>query len=319
MRYVLFVLLSAAVTFNVSGNTLSQIKNPDTIFVVVHGTWAKNEDWHTADGNFYQALSSTLAHFNTQVVDFLWSGDMDEESREMAGTELAEFIKSLAGQGKKICIVAHSHGANVCIIASKILGKASHSKPLIDRFYSLAAPIDNECFPDMSVISCLYNMFSIGDFVQPVFGIYDRTYEPHENIVNLRVIIEDLSPGHADMHTPLLGLWIPLIHSYLSEKSVGGFENFTFSKDFLVNFYYEKEPVCSEDKNLESILENEKLDLHSLAEGFIHPTKSTKLLVKRDQSRTFQALINFDKEKCLKHQKAYQTVEPLSLQRPANH
>lgn len=78
---------------------------------------------------------------------------------------------------------------------------------LINKVYLLATPVNYSVYsPYMRVINYLYNLYSFGDYIQPILGLYERTYIGFERLVNLRVILKgsglfkDDNPTHKQMH-----------------------------------------------------------------------------------------------------------------------
>ena len=285
----------------------SFVSHSKGVFVLIHGTWGNDSDWHKDGGYFNRAVSKAAKYFDQTVVDFVWSGQPDPKSREQAGSELADFIKKLHEDGLEINIISHSHGSNVAAIASQIL-VSSNIK--IKKLYALATPIDvadNE--PNMDVIGEVYNLFSIGDLVQTVLGRYDRIFPPHDRIANVRITINGEHPGHVDIHSFIVGIWIPLIHQIFAEKNVGGFGNFDFSKDQLIAFNNKALPKCSLDHELERLLEK---DVHIFRRTLEQISEEEEPVSRFEafgfnEARRFDQLLRLDARQC--HLKD-QLIEP---------
>lgn len=178
-------------------------------YIIVHGTWASGASWHKPGGDFFEAFSKSMSDRGAEeeLVSFSWSGRNSDISRYDAGIRLAELIQEY----DSVTIVAHSHGATVGIIASHILHEqfAFFGRPTdykIKRFYALGVPVNQyEHFPNMSVIKHFYNLFSFADIVQPVFGIFGRTFAVHDRVANLSVVMDDREPCHSGIHGRLMG------------------------------------------------------------------------------------------------------------------
>ena len=157
------------------------------IFIIIHGTWALNTQWPQSEGNFFKELEESCAKINAKVAPFFWSGSLKSKKRQEAGKNLSKMIESYPEE-TKINIVAHSHGANVGIIASqKIFRK-------INKFYALGVPVDKKNYmPNMDKINFFYNLFSTNDKIQNVFGFYERIFPPHNKIANIEITVNDKS------------------------------------------------------------------------------------------------------------------------------
>jgi|SaaInlLV_10m_DNA_2_1039722.scaffolds.fasta_scaffold00331_13 hypothetical protein len=84
--------------------------------------------------------------------------------------------------------------------------KGKEKKYKIDEAYLLATPVDTIYYaPNMEVIGCVYNIFSLGDMLQPVGGIYKRMYPEQDRLWNIRLkISESRDPTHMQMHHPII-------------------------------------------------------------------------------------------------------------------
>lgn len=236
---------------------LTAFDAPARVYIVVHGTWASKESWSKPGGNFFNDLAASARQFNATVVPFSWSGKLDNKSRALAGKELAKFIQHYSSD-TPICIVAHSHGANVGILASQELGKLKTGH-IIDKFYALAPPVNEvDYMPNMQVINHFYNFFSLQDYVQPVLGIFGRVYKEHPRIVNIRVGIEGKQGSHSELHDPIIGRWIPYIHEHLCYHVMGNFDQFNFFKPGYIFFFTQEAPYYKEDVNRTALLQYDR-------------------------------------------------------------
>lgn len=81
----------------------------------------------------------------------------------------------------------------------------------IEKIYLLGTPVCVEKYhPQMKVVGSLLNLFSGGDLIQPVLGLYQRQYPLHDRITNIeiRFTAEGQKPGHSAMHDQLVGRWL---------------------------------------------------------------------------------------------------------------
>lgn len=210
--------------------------NAHTVFIIIHGTWAMNMAWYMPGGDFFDELEKSTRYIDGVAVPFLWSGKLDHGKRLYAAQGLVKLIQSYPLE-TKICIAAHSHGANVGILATQLLGQDPNNIHHIHAFYALGAPVCREQYvPNMHIVRYFYNLFSAGDMVQPVFGWYNREYIQHTRIANLKVMVENYDPGHSGLHHKLIGEWIPFLHERLAMSRLGNFEKFDFEKPGIIYF-----------------------------------------------------------------------------------
>jgi hypothetical protein len=121
--------------------------------------------------------------------------------------------------------------------------KPTEKKYLIDRVYLLGTPVDTKTFaPQMEVIGSLVNIFSEGDVIQPVFGMYGRHYPLQARLANLETLIKErgktalIKPGHSKLHSKLIGQWLLFVPDLLADQKLGNFELFAYAKDGKIIF-----------------------------------------------------------------------------------
>lgn len=241
----------------ISGLSMHQILSHD-VYIIVHGTWAAQESWCNPGGDFFTALEYSAQKQQCMVVSFFWSGKLDNESRLTAGKNLAHLIMSYPPQ-VKVHIVSHSHGGNVGILACKEIQTHHHIKRTVTCFYALGTPTNMSMYaPPMDIIESFYNLFSFDDWIQPVLGIFGRTYPEHPRIANIRVSINGKGPHHSALHTPVIAQWIPHIHALLSRDGLGNFKQFSFGKPGLISFVDHEIPVYSIDTDRTRLIEQDE-------------------------------------------------------------
>lgn len=208
------------------------------VIIVVHGTWAQKERWFMPSGSFYQALQRATEGTDSVIVPFLWPGGLGHDDRMHGACALAELIKSYKTD-VEIIVIAHSHGSNVVLIASQILGVEEKYHGRIKSLFTLGVPVYKDTYyPDMRVIDALYNLFSFEDGVQTIFGFADRNFESHSCIANLCVTIEGFQPSHSLLHSDIVARWLLYIPTLLKSHKKGHQGMIHFSKTKLP--YYEK-------------------------------------------------------------------------------
>ncbi len=218
---------------------------PTKIFILIHGTWASDTDWHLPGGTFYDELEKSCSTCNGQLIPYNWSGRLNHASRLQAAKGLVKIIQSYP-ENAHIYLIGHSHGGNVAALTSQLLGQDIYNEHKITALYTLGTPIDLEhYFPNMDVIEHVYNFFSRGDYVQQVLGLYTREYPSHERIANLRIIINDKEPGHCKLYHPFIARWLPHIPHTLALKKMNGFQHFCCANQGAIDFYPNKAPAYS--------------------------------------------------------------------------
>ncbi|HRN78527.1 MAG TPA: hypothetical protein PLU71_04760 [Candidatus Dependentiae bacterium] len=212
------------------------------LFIIIHGTWASSTDWHMPGGDFFDALQQTVLQHEGYVVTYAWSGKLDHAQRLQAAQGLKQLIQSY-DLTRNIYLIGHSHGSNVAALATQLLGKDMYNKHTITALYMLGTPINAEYYlPDMDIVGHVYNLFSSGDFIQHVFGRYDRELPKHPRIANIRIFINDVEPGHSELHHPVIAKWLPLFPDRLIEQQETGFMFFTCTNPGVLKFYYDAPP-----------------------------------------------------------------------------
>jgi len=194
-------------------------------------------------------LSLKNSHPDAKIVSFSWSGKNSHQARIDAGRNLANLIESYSEAD--IFLIAHSHGGNVCFLASQELTERK-SKSKIHTLICLGTPISAEFYaPAMESIKKLINLFSLNDFVQPVFGMFDRLLKT-ERTVNAAITINGKEPDHYQMHDPLIARWLDQILNCASL-------DVTFWNG-MIHFYQTTPPIALKESTLEQqVAENQKL------------------------------------------------------------
>jgi len=226
-----------------------------TIFIVIHGTWAAKEQWYMPGGDFFNALEKSAIQQQSAVTPYRWSGNNNYKDRIHAAKGLAQLIQSYSSD-TTICLVSHSHGGNVGIIASQLLGAMKNTTNRIHIFYALGTPVNTtDYLPNMNIITYFYNLFSFEDFIQPVLGMFGREYLQHERIANIRVTINNKEPSHTQLHNPLTGQLLPTLHDFLTTSC----QDFDFKKPGIIHFAENKIPIYALDKTRKKHIERDRL------------------------------------------------------------
>jgi hypothetical protein len=209
------------------------------LFIIVHGTWASSTEWHMPGGDFFDTLQQTATKYNGYVITYAWSGKLDHNQRTQAALGLKQLIQSY-DTSIQLYLIGHSHGSNVAALATQLLAKDIHNKHTITALYTLGAPVHAEFYlPDMDIVQHVYNLFSSADLIQQVFGLYEREFPKHPRIANLRVLINDIDPGHSELHHAVIAKWLPLLPDPLIEQKETGFTFFTYTNPGVLKFYFD--------------------------------------------------------------------------------
>lgn len=242
------------------------VYTPSTLYarsacIIIHGTWAKDESWYQSHGDFFKSVNRCNKELVCvdEVISFSWSGKLGYVFQYEAACDLIKIIEKY----DSVILIGHSHGVTVGIIASQLMSTISTPRKdclKIIKFYALGVPIDStmSIYPNMSVIGTFFNLFSFGDYVQPVNDIYVRCFAYHERIVNISVTLCGLYPSHSQLHDPIIGKDILKIYEYFTDRCLGNFENFCYIYPAVINFYEYDVPTYDELLDMAAKLDLDK-------------------------------------------------------------
>jgi len=87
--------------------------------LIVHGTFAKREEWWQPNGKFHTYIRKNVRlNLYSKPDRFSWSGGYSVAARALAAEELVQWVDSR--DGDNIDILAHSHGGNVAMLATHL-------------------------------------------------------------------------------------------------------------------------------------------------------------------------------------------------------
>lgn len=111
--------------------------------MLVHGTWARNQPWWQSGGDFHSYILGNVWPDLYGAPDrFEWSGGYSDAARSIAAQQLADWIDRKNAVGIKL--MAHSHGANVAMLATQLTEK-------IGKVVLLSCPVhENKYLPDFT-------------------------------------------------------------------------------------------------------------------------------------------------------------------------
>jgi len=181
-------------------NRVATAQSPSVgkMLIVIHGTWASGEDWWRPGSPFPNYLDSVTHSVYNGADPFSWSGRNSDRARIEGADILMKWTRAHPAQ--ELTVVAHSHGGNVAILASR-------NGLMIDRLILLGTPSRLDYLPDLRHgIKLLYSVFSLGDKVQ-ILGTDSvprgegRTLGDSQTGVSFRAMTASGSDlGHSDLH-----------------------------------------------------------------------------------------------------------------------
>ncbi|HQU49658.1 MAG TPA: hypothetical protein PLM09_11120 [Casimicrobiaceae bacterium] len=176
--------------------------------VIVHGTWAAGQDWwkDTGSSNFWSYIKSLTSTLHGGADAFSWSGANQHADRVLAAHDLVQWCSSHGVE--RLQVIAHSHGCNVCYVASQLGLK-------FENLIALAGPVRIDYLPDMRRIESLHNVFSEYDLVQTPAGtlgarrgegrtLGDSSALRNQHVPNWTAGNTSVNVGHSDVHDPVV-------------------------------------------------------------------------------------------------------------------
>jgi hypothetical protein len=85
--------------------------------LLVHGTWAANDPWWQPGGDFHTFVLGIRNDLYAAVDRYQWSGGYSDAARSLAANDLAAWVGAHGAAG--LDLLAHSHGANVMMLATQ--------------------------------------------------------------------------------------------------------------------------------------------------------------------------------------------------------
>jgi len=235
-----------------------------SVFIIVHGTWSSDSSWYMSGGDFFDALEKTVKQHNAHVTAFRWSGNNTHHARENAAQNLAKLIQTY-DPATTIHLIGHSHGGNVCTLASQLLASDPTNQHHITTLFVLGTPTRKSLHPNMTIVHYFYNLFSFEDLIQPVCAIFEREYQRHERIANIRVFINSKEPDHAGLHNPLVAQWIPHIHEQFTTYITTTHNAQDISHPSIIYLNENTQPYYAIDTNRKELIDKDiKLSLMML-------------------------------------------------------
>ena len=167
--------------------------------VIIHGTWAKKQDWYKPGGDFHTyILNNVYPDVYGDPDFFFWSGGYSHARRRDAANKLVSWVNH--HPCGTLRLMAHSHGANVVNIATKMGLQAC-------TLIHLSPPVRPEYLPDISNVSS-GQFFTVRPTIDLVVSILDGSDQDYSNttVAMHETRIRCAFSGHSKCHDP--GRWI---------------------------------------------------------------------------------------------------------------
>lgn len=216
------ITLIAACSFNFV--TLGFFEKKPALYIIIHGTWSsprywlfhKNPRWYQEGHPSFEAFKTTC---NAPIRAHIWSGKNHQDDREKGAQELVRELKQLAPQ-YNIYIIGHSHGGNVALLALHYL--AQEKSPIrVEELIMLGTPIYLDWYSDcLHIAHTIYNIFSYGDIIQTVAGMYERVLPEHEHIYNIQLQLNNSCPTHNQLHNKEIMRHLTKFYKIFAKKGV---------------------------------------------------------------------------------------------------
>ena len=227
---------------------LKRSVSPRHLWFIVHGTQLTRtikQPWWKKESPFYIAFLNALPYKN-ELYSYEWCGTLSEIRRKNAGKKLAEEILRKTDKNCIISIVGHSYGGEVGLYAAQILSKKEDS-PKIKQIFTLGTPIKHDSStPRTSEVGSIYNCYSFGDFFQPIGGTRSRVFPEGENIYNIEVTINGISPDHYQIRHIIIAKHLPLFSQIIKKN-----------KGHIVHLFSDRKPSVTLDPEYHQKIKND--------------------------------------------------------------
>ena len=127
-------------------------REPDkSITVMIHGTWAADGKWWRPGGDFFNYVKNKLKLQDLYGGSdrFMWSGKNRDSSRKKAANSLSSWLHS--HPATKINVFAHSHGANVAMLAT-------HNDVQMNKLVMLSPPVRKDYYAKWGNVAEAFNI-----------------------------------------------------------------------------------------------------------------------------------------------------------------
>jgi len=143
----------------------------NSVIILVHGTFAINQDWYKPNSDFYIELEQQAKLQNQNLVPFSWAAENNYKSRLTAAEILAKLILSYP-ENETIILIGHSHGGNVINLASQLLNDPMDQLMEDDDSETLYAELEE-------LINAAYDTIVLGKTKSFILNFDLKTYLEH--------------------------------------------------------------------------------------------------------------------------------------------
>lgn len=195
------------------------------LWILIHGTMASpnhmalygnKSHWCYPGHKSFEALKK-ITH--ASIICCPWSGGIDVSALVAGAKKLIVLLQKHAST-HTIHIVAHSNGGNVALLALDLLARNSNRK-IVDELILLGTPIYLHRYPEsIKAAHRIYNLFSYGDVIQPVFGNYERLLPEQAHIFNIQVTFNGAQALHNQLYKAEIVQLIPHFHKLFEKKGI---------------------------------------------------------------------------------------------------
>jgi pimeloyl-ACP methyl ester carboxylesterase len=168
------------------------LKIANEITVIIHGTWASDGTWWRPNGDFFEYVKTELGRSDLygKPDQFKWSGKNRDDKRLEAGIELDKWLRSHLAH--EVNVFAHSHGANVAMLATR-------KGIRIDRLIMLSPPVRSDYFAKWENVGKAYNIQASFDPVVAIARGGNSFKDEGVNVVKEKTL---KASGHSASHDP---------------------------------------------------------------------------------------------------------------------
>lgn len=144
-----------------AGAGRSMAAPPESMTVLVHGTWAADGTWWKPEGAFFRYLRDDVgvADLYDGADRFTWHAPNEDKARKNAAAELARWVADR--RPARLTLLGHSHGANVAMMATR------HGMR-VNRLVLLSPVVRQDYFANWSNVDVSRSVYSSHD---PVVAI----------------------------------------------------------------------------------------------------------------------------------------------------
>jgi hypothetical protein len=164
---------------------------PSHTSLMIHGTWARNNDWWKPGGDFHSyVLAKVDPHLYSAGDFFAWSGAWSDNARLLGALDLNRWVQGHGLDG--LDLFTHSHGGSVAMMANSRAIR-------IGRLVLMSCPVHrNKYWPDFSRLGKVVAIGTRMDLVILADGGGQRFNDPRIK----EIVLPIWFTGHSATHDP---------------------------------------------------------------------------------------------------------------------